>query len=296
MPSDRLPPGAVRWRPVDGPPAGRILPDGLGLEDPAATERTIVDFVRNEVEGADRDGAVVTLSGGLGSTVTATLAAEALGPENVFGLVLPAADPAEEPLDDPRQVAEELVIDYRVIDVRPMVDAFVPHARSGSGEIDHPDWPQAALDSLVTRFRVAVAAFEAARSNRLLLGAGTRTELALGLRRRFDGVDALPIGHLYETHVRELARHLDVRESIVETSPSASCWAGQPGAFELERSPETIDAVLFDLLEDDRSVEAVASASDLPVEVVGRFDRMVRDAAKARSPPPAPSGTSRLDS
>lgn len=277
------------------------------LEEPPETEREITNFIREYVEKTTANGGVVNLSGGLDSTVTATLATEALGSENVVGLILPTDSNSDGNIDDARHVAEELAIDYHVIDVQPLLDPIVRALTGETQEIQRDPMSDSttritapikqrenhreAIGNATARLRMLIAYFEANTTSRLVLGTGNRTELLLGYFTKYGdgGVDLLPIGDLYKTETRDLAEHLGVRDRIIEKPPTAGLWAGQADENELGASYETIDALLRTLIDEDRSVDETAATLGVDQALVERFAEMVATAHHKRVPPPTPS-------
>lgn len=277
------------------------------LADPEATARRIREFIRSTVEEAAADGVVVNLSGGLDSTVTATLATEALGSERVTGLILPADANRSENIDDARHVAEELVIDHRVVEMQTLIDTFVRTASSISREsprdpfasssrvttvpVKHREHVTTAVGNVAARLRMMVAYFEANTTSSLVLGTGNRTELAIGyFTKHGDGAaDLLPIGDLYKTEVRQLARTLDVREAIVEKPPTAGLWDGQADEAELGATYDQIDTILWNLLDGGATIDAVAETLGLDIELVEHILQLHRESHHKRAMPATPS-------
>ncbi|MGM0399467.1 MAG: NAD+ synthase [Halobacteriota archaeon] len=281
--------------PESGPP-GIEAPR---LAAPDQRRRSLEAFVRGLVDDADATGVVVNLSGGIDSSVTASLAVESLGSDQVTGLVLPATPTPTTDVDDALHLAEELVIDYRVVDLQPIVERFMAllqdregngrAAGTGADSVTATD-RRAAVGNLAARARMAVAYFEANVTERLVLGTGNRTELELGYFTKYGdgGVDALPIGNLYKTQVRDLATVLDVPTHIVEKPPTAGLWEGQTDEAELGATYPVIDAVLHGLLDRALPVGDVADELDLEETEVDRIATLVDGAEHKRRMPPTP--------
>ena len=104
----------------------RLSPDELD-----ATRDHIVEFVRSVVDDAGADGAVLGLSGGIDSTTVAHLAVEALGRENVHGVVMPSEVNTDQNMSDAERVAQELGIEYDVVEsAAPPRSGFVRRRRA----------------------------------------------------------------------------------------------------------------------------------------------------------------------
>lgn len=267
------------------------------LETPEQRRRSLERFVQEIVEDASATGVVVNLSGGIDSSVTASLAVEALGSDRVTGLVLPATPTPTTDVDHAIHLAEELVIDYRVMDLQPIVERFTAILQDETGTVraasaSSPDPPESvrreAVGNLAARARMAVAYYQANVTDRLVLGTGNRTELLLGYFTKYGdgGVDALPIGGLYKTQVRDLAGVLAVPDDIIEKAPTAGLWEGQTDEDELGAPYPLIDAVLHDLIDRNRTVEDIAGRLGIDRSIVdGIADRVERNEHKRTMPP-----------
>lgn len=100
------------------------------------------------------------------------------------------------------------------------------------------------------------------------------------------GVDILPIGDLYKTQVRQLARHVGINRAILEKTPSAGLWEGQTDEGELGASYEVLDNVLYSLVSEKRSAEETAKTLNVSREVVKKIQRRVKENEhKGRAPP-----------
>ncbi|XGI84006.1 NAD+ synthase [Halorutilales archaeon Cl-col2-1] len=259
--------------------------------DPEATTNEITSFIRSYVEDAGADGVVVGLSGGIDSTVAATVAVEALGSERVLGLVLPTESTTESNTEDAVGVAESLGINYEMIDLQPVVDSFTD-AMGGLDEADDND--KKAVGNSKARLRMASLYYVANARDLLVLGTGNRTELLLGYFTKYGdgGVDLLPIGDLYKTEVRELARHVGVPDRIVEKTPTAGLWEGQTDEAELGAPYETVDEILRLMVSSDVDLDdseiAESIDTDVDTETVSGLRRMYESAEHKRTVPPTP--------
>ncbi|MEX2706820.1 MAG: NAD(+) synthase [Candidatus Freyrarchaeum guaymaensis] len=81
----------------------------------------IEDFIRSSVKSFERNGAIIGLSGGLDSSVVATLSVRALGRDKVFGLIMPERDSETRNIKDAERLAKKLKIDYEVLDITPIL-------------------------------------------------------------------------------------------------------------------------------------------------------------------------------
>ncbi len=89
------------------------------------------------------------------------------------------------------------------------------------------------------------------------------------------GVDILPIGDLYKTQVKQLAKYVGIPDKIINKTPSSGLWKGQTDEDELGASYEVIDNILYKLYDEGKSVELVAKELGVSVETILRFKKMV---------------------
>ncbi len=254
-------------------------------EDELATRHEhIVGFVREQADAAGVDGAVLGLSGGIDSTLTAHLATEALGPENVHGLILPAIVSSEDNMSDAERVATELAMPHDVIEIEPIVDSIL--ATYPEAEGDHE-----AVGNARARVRAVVNYLVANHENRLVVGTGNRSEAAVGYFTKYgDGaVDCHPIGNLYKVQVRQLARHVGVPDDLVEKPPTAELWADQTDEDELGLTYDTLDSILATHVDGPLSVDATARHLGVEPETVEHVRALFEASEHKRNPPPAPA-------
>ncbi|MEM2890426.1 MAG: NAD+ synthase [Candidatus Hadarchaeum sp.] len=209
----------------------------------AVVEKKLTTFIRKKVRESGADGVVIGLSGGIDSSVTAVLCVRALGPEKVLGISLPeggVSNPSD--IADARMIAEKLGIDFRIIDIAPVVKAM-----KGQLEVK----PEARLPNanILPRVRMVVLYYYANMLNRLVVGCSNRSELRTGYFTKYgDGAsDLAPLGALYKTQVRELACHLGIPKQIVDKTPTAGLWPGQTDEGELGISYKNLDMIFAGL-------------------------------------------------
>jgi NAD+ synthase len=259
--------------------------DMLFSESELADRRDhLVEFIAEIVDEAGADGAVLGLSGGIDSTTVAYLAVEALGAENVTGILLPSSVNPEADETDAERVAKDLGIDYEIVEIDPIVDSFVEAAPEGAAE------DRMALGNVRVRTRAVLLYFVANAESRLVLGTGNRSEAATGYFTKYgdQAVDCNPIGNLYKCQVRQLARDLEVPEDLVTRTPTAAMWEGQTDEEEMGLGYDELDAILALHVDGPFSKAATVRTLGLPEEAVERVVELYEQSEHKRSMPPAP--------
>ncbi|MGI8843957.1 MAG: NAD+ synthase [Gemmatimonadaceae bacterium] len=209
--------------------------------DPGLAESLLVPFIRDELAQRGFQTAIVALSGGVDSAVTAYLAARALGPERVIALRLPYRTSSQASLAHAQEVIDALGIQSRTIDISGPVDAYLEN---------EPDADASRRGNVMARMRM-IALFDlSARHHAIPLGTGNKTERLLGYFtwHADDSPPVNPLGDLYKTQVLALARHLGVPPAIVEKPPTADLVHGQTDEGDIGVSYETADQILDWLL------------------------------------------------
>ncbi|TKX81621.1 NAD+ synthase [Halorubrum sp. SD626R] len=271
---------------------------GLDLRDPGDERERVRSFVESAVAAAGAEGVVVNMSGGLDSTVTAALAVEALGPDRVYGLILPCNKVGAHHARDAEALADALGIDHDTVHLHSL---FAQFGAVAPDRFDLHDEPVLSGNA-VARLRMTLAYLAANATDRLVCGTANRSELLLGYFTKHGdgGADVHPIGHLYKTEVRALAAELDVPEFVVEKPPTAGFLPGQRDADDLGAPYEAIDRVLR--LGVDRGLDASAIADRLSgdEDVAGIDEETVADllarhraTAHKRTTPDVPTGRGR---
>jgi len=248
-----------------------------------ATADHLASFVDSVVDDAGAEGAVIGLSGGIDSTTVAYLAVEALGPGNVHGLVMPSVANAEENMSDAEWVAQELGIEYDVIEIQPIAEAFFDAVPEAADD-------RMAAGNVYVRTRAVLNYFVANHEDKVVLGTGNRAEAMTGYYTKYgdQAVDCNPIGNLYKQQVRQLAAHLGAPENLVTKTPSAEMWSGQTDEDEMGLDYDTIDAILALHVDGPLSTAATVRALDVEESHVARVVDLHERSAHKRAMPPAP--------
>lgn len=240
--------------------------------------RLLVEFIRDETRKVGFDRLVLGLSGGLDSSVVALLAARAVGPHNVTAAILPyrTSDPGSS--RDGRAVGSLAGVETVEIDITPMVDPYF--------ERYAPDADPVRRGNKMSRERMSILYDLSARDRALVIGTSNKTELLLGYGTLHgDMASAInPIGDLYKTQVRQLARFLGVPDAIVGKHPSADLWVGQTDEQELGFTYAEVDLLLYHMVDLRWSREELAAGGYDP-SFVDKVETMVRVSQYKRTPP-----------
>jgi len=204
--------------------------------------KILVGFIREEVTKVGLSRAVLGLSGGIDSALVASLAAEALGPENVHACVMPYRTSNPESEEHARLLAEQLGISFEVIEITPMVDAYFGL---------FPDADNMRRGNKMARERMTILYDHSAAQSALVLGTSNKTELLLGYGTLHgDMASALnPIGDIYKSQVWQLSEEMGVPRAIIDKKPSADLWAGQTDEQELGFTYREVDELLYRMVD-----------------------------------------------
>ena len=255
----------------------------LSEDELAATRERIVSFIADIVDDAGAEGAVLGLSGGIDSTLTAHLAVEALGEDGLHGLTMPSSVNDPDVMSDAERVADTLGIEYDVIEIQPIAESFFEAVPDAADD-------RTAKGNVYVRTRAVLNYFVANHENRIVLGTGNRSEAMTGYFTKYgdQAVDCNPIGNLYKMQVRQLAAHLGVPHDLVMQTPTAGMWVGQTDEEEMGVDYDTLDGILALHVDGPLSADATVRALDVTAEQVDRVVELVETSEHKRSMPPAP--------
>lgn len=215
---------------------------------------------------------VLGLSGGIDSALTAVLAARAIGPENVLGIMMPSMYSSEGSVADSVKLAENLGINIEKHPITPLFNNFMEN-------VEHKQ--DLAEENLQARLRAVILMFVSNRDNRLLLSTGNKSEAAMGFGTLYgDLAGGLNlICDLTKTNVYKLSNYINkdyeiIPQEIIDKAPSAEL---HPGQKDQDRLPEyeVLDDILEMYLEQNRPVCEIEEkyGKDLTQEVIRKIYR-----------------------
>ncbi|MGL5054136.1 MAG: NAD+ synthase [Fusobacteriaceae bacterium] len=236
--------------------------------DLAQTERVLVDFVKEEVTKSGFKKVVLGLSGGIDSAIVAFIAAKALGPENVLGIMMPYKSSSKESVEHAKLVIEKLGIQSKLIEITPMVDAYF--------EIEK-DISNMRKGNKMARERMSILFDYSAKEGALVLGTSNKTEILLGYSTQFgDSASALnPIGDLYKTQIWEISRYMGVPSELIDKKPSADLWEGQTDESELGFSYLEADKILYEMIDERKDISELLE-SGFNKEIIEKIAKKIK--------------------
>ena len=234
---------------------GRGVEEGDPLKiDSELARRWLVSFLKDEV--VRRRGftkGIVGVSGGVDSSLTAFLAVEALGKENVVGVRMPYRTSSPESLAHAQLVIDTLGTQSLTIDITPAVDGYLQQVGDGGGDPTR-------RGNVMARERMIVLFDLSAKYKALPIGTSNKSERLLGYFtwHADDTPPVNPLGDLFKTQVRALARHVGVPEVILAKPPTPDLVPGQTTEGDYGISYDKVDRILYYLLRGMKAEEIVA--------------------------------------
>ncbi len=199
-------------------------------------------FLQDElIERRGIDRAVIGLSGGVDSAVTAYLCARALGSRNVYAIRMPYRTSSPQSLTDAQLVIDALGLKCRTVDISAAVDGYLQFEPEADGR---------RRGNVMARMRMLILFDQSSKLRALPVGTGNKTERLLGYFtwHADDSPPLNPLGDLFKTQVWELARYLGVPEPLIDKAPSADLEANQTDEGDLGITYSRADAILSQML------------------------------------------------
>ena len=257
---------------LDLPQSAQLLSKNESLY--SALKLGLFDYVsKNNFEKV-----LVGLSGGIDSALTATIAVDSLGSDNVVGVALPSKYNTEESLVDARLLAENLDIEFKVIEIEEIVNIF----RNTLMESVNDELGQTTDENIQSRVRGNILMALSNQTGAMVVSTGNKSEMAVGYSTLYGdlaGGFAL-LKDLYKTEVYNLANFRNsissvIPQNTIDKEPSAEL---RPDQFDKDSLPEyeLLDEILRMYIEEDSSSEKIISTGideNIVYDVLSKIDR-----------------------
>lgn len=249
---------------------------GLKL-DTGLAEGILTGFIRNELGKVGFERAVVALSGGIDSALVCALASKALGPKNVLAVMMPYHTSNPSSRADAEELIAQLGVESRLVDITGMTNPYFDR---------QPDISNHRRGNVMARMRMIVVYDHSEDFGGLVIGTSNKSEILLGYGTLFGDLASAvnPIGDLFKTQVRQMARAMNLPISIIDKPPSADLWEGQSDEEDLGISYDEVDRILY-LMFDERFRLGELLEAGFPKEQVTKVYSMVRRNQFKRRPP-----------
>ena len=257
---------------LDSPQSVQLLSKNESLY--SALKLGLFDYVsKNNFEKV-----LVGLSGGIDSALTATIAVDSLGSDNVVGVALPSKYNTEESLVDARLLAENLDIEFKVIEIEEIVNIF----RNTLKESVNDELGQTTDENIQSRVRGNILMALSNQTGAMVVSTGNKSEMAVGYSTLYGdlaGGFAL-LKDLYKTEVYNLANFRNsissvIPQNTIDKEPSAEL---RPDQFDKDSLPEyeLLDEILRMYIEEDSSSEKIIAKGideNIVYDVLSKVDR-----------------------
>ncbi|QLH09052.1 NAD+ synthase [Candidatus Nitrosotenuis sp. DW1] len=251
--------------------------DEITNQDYAKIQSNVESFLRESIAKAGASGLVFGLSGGIDSAVVAHICAKSFK-EKSLALLMPDSrvSPKEE-TEDALQIVDKLGLDYKIIDISLIHSQFA--------NIVEPE--EKSLGNLRARIRATLLYYHANLKNYLVIGSSDKSEQLIGYFTKFgDGsADVLPIASLYKTQIRLLAKHLGVKESIIQKKSSPHLWKGHIAEDEIGASYEEIDSILYCMTDKNMSLDDIQRTTQIDSDKIEKIHQLYKKSEHKRIMP-----------
>ena len=245
--------------------------------DEASAYAALVLGTRDYIRKCGFSKAIIALSGGIDSAVTAAIAADAVGPENVIGVGMPGPYSSQGSIDDARSLARNLGIRFELISINPAYEAYrlmLKDVFAGYKE-------DVTEENIQARCRGLLLMALSNKFGAIVLSTGNKSELGVGYCTLYgDMVGGLAvISDVPKTLVYRLAEYVNSKKAVIpratiEKPPSAELRPDQKDSDSLPPY-EILDAILEDYVEDLHPADRIAAGRALDLDLVRRVIRMV---------------------
>lgn len=240
-------------------------------------------FIRNFYRKNNYRGAIIGISGGVDSALTATILVNSIGKENVFGVLLPERDSSPKTIEDSKLVCDYLGINYvkknitsllRKAGVYKLEPSTFLIPRSIQNKYVKKRWKESSDNAFIDdlkgegnedflkglafyrikhRIRMVELYFEAEKRNYFVCGTTNKSEYMTGFYVKYgdDAADLEPLRHLYKTEIFKLSKFLNLPDKIINKKPSPDLLPGITDEFAMGISYKELDNILIDIENDN---------------------------------------------
>ena len=240
-------------------------------------EKSLIEFLRDEVFKTGVKNSVVGLSGGLDSAIVSVLAQKAFG-NNFLAIMMPTQSSSKNSLDDALELIKKFNIRNELIPIGEYIDVYNFKFKNSSNNIRRGNF--------MARMRMATLYDISARDNSLVIGTSNKSEILLGYGTIFgDLASALnPIGDLYKSDLFSFAKYLGIPDSIISKPPSADLFEGQSDENEIGASYKIIDRIYKKYVEDRLKIDEIINSGEDENLVKKLISRLHRNQFKRVTP------------
>jgi len=244
--------------------------------DEKETSIVIKDFIKTYVESSGAKGVVLGLSGGVDSALVAVLCSQALGKKNVRCFFLPDETTPIKDIEHQKLLIKKFGLQCETKNITSIVKEMIKYC------VVKPD--KYALANIKARIRMILVYAYANMTNCLVCGTSNKSELLVGYFTKYGdgGVDIMPIGDIYKTQVRKLAKFLKIPDEIISKPPTAGLWKNQSDEKELRISYEKLDIILAGL-EKKIDIKNISKEAEVKKQVIERIKNMRKNSQHKRA-------------
>ncbi len=262
--------------------------DERELTDCASIYQALVLAIQDYVEKNGFSGVVIGLSGGIDSALVTCLAVDALGADNVEVIMMPSRYTAKMSIDDSVSLANNLVIEHKIIPIEKPYSAFM--------ELLEPLFKNAPTDTteenIQARSRGVILMAISNKSRRLVLATGNKSEMAVGYATLYGDMAGgfAPLKDIPKLQVYALANYINeqkliIPQRIIDRPPSAELRDDQKDEDSLPPY-EILDPILKMYIEEDKSPEQIIANGYSKEHVIPVINLVDRSEFKRRQAPP----------